>query len=399
MKTTAMRPGHARTSLWLVAAGAAFALTLTGCSTAGSSASGGSGSAPGEQTDGMKEAQSRVEAASAVPEFLLGDAPTVDAAALAGKKVTVIPLSSENAYAMEINDNMKRIADEYGLEFSSFTNQGQPNQWAQGIDQAIDAQTDAIVLLAGADPRLVVPQLTRAKEAGIPIVVAHLYQNDTQPPEAVRDLISGYTTAPFNEAAALLADYTIAKGGSSTKVVYITSDDVGPAPDQEKAFMAEMSELCPDCTADRINVPAAEWATKLTSETQSYLVSNPDTEWIVPIYDGMTPGVVAAINQTGKSGQVRVATYNGTPSILKLVQEDGPVAADIGESVDWLAYSAMDSTFRVLTTGEGLQNGSDKMPLRIFDESNVDEAGTPPTSDKGYGDAYIAGYEKLWGGK
>lgn len=395
MKTTPIRISGRRRLLTVAAAGAVCALALAGCSSGPDPVS--TGAAGGEQTEGVAEAQNKVDAATAIPEFLLGDAPTVDAASLAGKKIMVIPLSSENPYAMEINDSMKAVADEYGIEFNSFTNQGQPNQWASGIDQAVDGGMDAIVMLAGSDPRLVVPQLTRAKEAGIPVVVAHLYQNDTEPPEAVRDLIAGYTTAPFNEVAALLADYTVAKGGSQAKVLYITSDDVGPAPDQEKSFLAEMSAVCPDCRADVINVPAAEWANKLTSETQSYLVSNPDTEWIVPIYDSMTPNVVAAINQTGKAGSVKVATYNGTPSILKLVQEGGPVVADIGESVDWLGHSAMDATFRVLTTGAGLPGGNDKMPLRIFDASNIDETGTPPSALEGYGDAYVKGYAELWG--
>jgi ribose transport system substrate-binding protein len=38
-----------------------------------------------------------------------------------------------------------------------------------------------------------------------------------------------------------------------------------------------------------------------------------------------------------------------------------------------------------------------KLPIRIFDQGNVDETGTPPTDSKGYGDAYRKGYMKLWG--
>jgi ribose transport system substrate-binding protein len=309
----------------------------------------------------------------------------------------VIPLSSENPYAMEIVASMQSIADTYGIEMTAYANQGQPNQWAAGIEQAIDGGADAIVLLAGTDPQLVVPQLTRAKEAGVDVIVTHLYQNGTEPPAEVRDLIAGYTTAPFNEAAALLADYAIANGDGTNRILYITSDEVGPAIGQKESFLAEASELCPGCSVDVVNVPVSDWASKLMTETQSYLVAHPDTTWIVPIYDSMVPGVIAGINQAGKASDVKIASFNGTPSILQLIIDGSPIVADIGESVDWLGHSAMDSIFRVLATGSGLAGGDDKMPLRILDVTNIESVGNPPSSTMGYGDAYVAGYRMLWG--
>jgi ribose transport system substrate-binding protein len=291
---------------------------------------------------------------------------------------------------------MKKIADAYGISMTTYANQGQPNQWATGIEQAINEKVDAIVLLAGADPSLLVPQLTSAKAAGIPVIVNHLYQNGTTPPDSVKDLVAGYTTAPFNEAATLLADYAIANGDGKNRILYITSDEVGPAVGQKNAFLAETTKLCPACVVDVVNVPVTDWATKLQTETQSYLVAHPDTTWVIPIYDSMTPGVIAGINQAGKTNDVRVASYNGTPSILQLIVDKTPIVADIGESVDWLGYSAMDTVFRVMKTGTGLAGGNDKMPLRILDITNIAEAGNPPVATQGYGDTYVAGFQKLW---
>ena len=36
-------------------------------------------------------------------------------------------------------------------------------------------------------------------------------------------------------------------------------------------------------------------------------------------------------------------------------------------------------------------------PLRIFTKANVSEAGTPPKLSTGYGNAYVSGYNALWG--
>jgi ribose transport system substrate-binding protein len=38
-----------------------------------------------------------------------------------------------------------------------------------------------------------------------------------------------------------------------------------------------------------------------------------------------------------------------------------------------------------------------KIPFYIFDQSNADDAGDPPQLSTGYGDAYITGYDELWG--
>ncbi|WP_336660826.1 sugar ABC transporter substrate-binding protein [Leucobacter sp. USHLN153] len=368
---------------------------MAACSSGGSDAK-GAGNGTTAEGEGVAKAQELVEKAIALPEFGLADAPKIDLSAAAGKRISIIPLSSENPYVMDILKSAKAVAEDHDVTVNVFENQGQPNQWAQGIDQAVDNGDDAVVLLGGADPKLVVPQLTRAKEAGLKIIVGHLYQSGDKPPAEVADLIDGYTTAPFTQAAELLADYAVAKSGESSRILYLTSDEVAPAVSQKEAFQAEVKDLCDDCTVDVVNVPVTDWASKLATETQSYLVANPDTDWVIPIYDSMVPPTISGINQAGKAAEVKVASFNGTPSILKLIQDGTPLAADIGESVDWLGYSVMDSVFRVFDTGEGLPGGDDKMPLRIFDESNIDEAGTPPVATDGYGDAYVEGYAKLW---
>jgi len=94
-----------------------------------------------------------------------------------------------------------------------------------------------------------------------------------------------------------------------------------------------------------------------------------------------------------RSDQVKVATFNGTPFALKMIQ-DGKIEMDVGENLDWIAHGIIDSEMRMLC---GLPEVSDaKIPLLIFDENNADTAGNPPEVSTGYGDAYIDGYRKLW---
>jgi ribose transport system substrate-binding protein len=105
----------------------------------------------------------------------------------------------------------------------------------------------------------------------------------------------------------------------------------------------------------------------------------------------VVPGVTAA----NASRRVKVATYNGTPFALDYIRQGNVVAMDAGDNIEWNSYANMDQAFRILTGTDPVQN--EKTPLRIFDKTNVEEAGTPAKANQGYGSAYIAGYEKLWG--
>jgi ribose transport system substrate-binding protein len=67
---------------------------------------------------------------------------------------------------------------------------------------------------------------------------------------------------------------------------------------------------------------------------------------------------------------------------------------DIGENLDWIAHAMLDAEMRLLCGKETIRDS--KVPLRIFDAGNVAETGEPADAAKGYGDAYVEGYRKLW---
>jgi ribose transport system substrate-binding protein len=92
-----------------------------------------------------------------------------------------------------------------------------------------------------------------------------------------------------------------------------------------------------------------------------------------------------------------MASLNGTASMLKLLQQDGnPMQMDIGEPISLMGYKSIDQAMRLMLGDPAVD---EKVDLRLFDRSNVDEAGTPPTATGGYGDmnAYVDGFKQLWG--
>lgn len=400
MRDTALSPapGLRRMLVALVALVLAFTFVACGDDDSSSDSAGGGAStqADGEAGGGKAEAQAQIEKFKQIPEFTL-EAEPVDISKLKGKKIFNIPSSSSIPYAAAVGDQMEEIAKANGLEFVEVTTKGTPNDWAKGIERAIAEKADLIFLTIGVEPKLVKPQLEAAKKAGIPVIPTHLYhQGGDPPPPEVRDLLAGWVPAPFKQAAALMADYAVANTDGPVNAIIVTSNEVQPSLGMVEAAQEELKRVCPDCPEPTVvNVPLADWGAKLRPEIQSALTKDPNVNWVLPIYDGMVLAADAAIKAAGRDGKVRIASFNGEPSALKLIQDGTNYVMDVGENINWLGYANMDQGFRAMAGQKTLE--SQETPLRVFDKSNVDETGTPPVGNKGYGDAYVEGYEKLWG--
>lgn len=125
---------------------------------------------------------------------------------------------------------------------------------------------------------------------------------------------------------------------------------------------------------------------------QSALLADPSINYVLPIYDSMSQFVVPGLRIAGAT-DVGIASFNGTPFVLDMIRED-TVQMDVGESLGWAGYAAVDAQMRLLC---GLPvPESLGIPLLIFDAANVETAGVPADFDSGYGDSHLAGFRALW---
>ncbi|WP_432542994.1 sugar ABC transporter substrate-binding protein [Kineococcus sp. SYSU DK002] len=375
-----------------LAAALTLALGLAACS------GGSSASTAGGEVDaaGVSAAAAAVEAASADPTFEL-QAPAFPMRDIAGKTIFNIPNSSAVPYVQAVDEESAAIAERYGATWVEYANQGTPTEHSAGIDQAVSQGADVVVLAQGVNVDLIVPALQRAKAAGIPVVVTHTLQTgDTFSPQAA-DLVTAQVTAPFDEAAALIANWAIADSEGEANAVLLTADEVPPSKGMVESMRATFEQNCPACTVKVVNVPVTDWATKISGEVQTALQSDPGVGYVLPIYDSMALYAQQGVTAAGKTGQVQMASFNGTPDVLKLMQDGDVMAMDVGEDIRWLAWSTLDQVGRVLTGAPLVADGDQKTPLKVFTDENVDATGTPPVAGQGYGDAHVAGYEALWG--
>ncbi|MDT7785623.1 MAG: ribose transport system substrate-binding protein [Pseudonocardiales bacterium] len=379
-----VRPG-------VVAALLVTSLSLAACGGGSSDETTGSADGGSSGAKDVASLQKVIDQYTAEPTFT-APGPAIDPAKVKGKTVFNIPDSSGNPFATAVAKSEEAAAKLLGINFINCTNQGQVTQWVTCYNQAIQRKVDVINDFGGADPRQLGPQIAAAQKAGIEVVGHNVY-GFSQKPVGLKYSVP----TPYEKAGELMGTWVALDTKRDANALVITSNEVLATKPIVDNIKAVFDKECPGCKLTMVNVPVKDWSTKIQSEVQSAMVRDPKLNYVVPIYDSMTQFVVPAITTAAKTDKVHVATFNGTPFVLKYMQEGDIVRMVVGESLDWIGYAFMDTDARLLA-GLGLPEIFDaKIPLRIFTKDNVDEAGSPPAVSTGYGDSYISGYKQLWG--
>jgi ribose transport system substrate-binding protein len=365
-----------------------------GSSSNGSSSSSSNSGKASTQGANVAAAKSIVDAHLGIQKFT-PPGPPFDASKARGKTVFEIPVSSNVPFNVLTGDAMKKALASWGVKAVIAPTQGQPSQWVQGMNQAIASKADAIAIL-GMDPQAIGPQIKAAKDAGIPVIDDHFIDAKHPNPKGYEN-VAARIPAPYFDAGQLSAAYAIMDKGADANAIIVTSKDILSAGDVVTGIQAEFKKDCPACKTTVVNVPFNDWASKMQTAVQSALTQDPQANYVIPVFDGMVQFAAPAVTAAGATGRVKIASYNATPSVLRMMQEGNVIAMNSGESYDWLGYALADQILRVLTGTT--PTTSEKVPLRAFTKANVGETGTPPAVNKGYGSAYLSGYKKLWSGK
>jgi ribose transport system substrate-binding protein len=373
---------------------------MAGCGSSGSSSSsttsssnsGGAAAASTDNSAGLQRAQQMVDQHKPIQTFTPPGA-AFDASKAKGKKVFILPVSSNVPFNVLTGDAATAAYKQVGVSVTTFPTQGQPSQWVQGMNQAIASKVDAIDLI-GLDPQAIVPQLAEAKKAGIKVIEDHFIDAKHPNPKGYEN-VTARIPAPYIEAGKLQAAYAITDTKGKADAIFVTSKDLLSAGDVLTGMQQEFQADCPSCKSTVVNVPFNDWASKMQTAIQSAIATNPNANYVIPVFDGMVQFAEPAVRAAGAQGRVKIASYNATPSVLNLMRDGNIISMDSVESYDWLGWALADQTLRVMLGVKPVP--TENVKLRLFDKSNVSEAGVPAKVNKGYGQAYLTGYKKLWG--
>ena len=338
-----------------------------------------------------------MNAAKGVPSFK-APGPAFNAAKARGKTIALLP-DFTSPFTQEIDAGLYSAAKAAGVKTTICPNSGIVSAWVACFNQEIAAKPAAIVLDGSPSPSQLQPQIAAAKKAGIPVIANHVplaseFPKGTLPATNTTGL-SGVEAGPFPAAAKLMADYAVANSGGDVHALIVTAQ--APASDGlVKMMQQEFARVCSSCTTTVINVPIPDWATKLQAQTQTALLSNPQVNWVIPIYDGMYEYVVPGIQGSGRATKIKTVSYNGQAAALKYISQ-GKVTATVGEDLAWTGWDTMDRVLRILALGKDNHTVPVVTPARVWDKSDISQAGTPPSPTAGYGSSFEPDYLKLWG--
>lgn len=386
------RGAFVKTSAGLAAGVAALLVLTVAC---GSSSPTANNSSSGSKSSArLAKVASKVAADNAIPTWTAPGSP-VDVGKLKGKRVFIIP-EAANPFNENIQNTYKQIFNAMGVKWTFYANQGLISQWVAGMDSAIAQRPDLIILSAAPDPRVLQPQLRAARAAGIPVEVTQFYDRSAPPPPACLACAAGVTalvTGPYNNGGAAEADWIINDSHGHAHVLIVMAPDVIPSPGILSAMEREYRTYCPGCTYKVIDVPVAQWNTGLQSQVQSALLADSSINYVDAEGDGMCIGVVPAVQVVGKTGSVKVVSFNGSPFALDDIRTGSIIAMDASENTRWIGFADVDQAFRLLA---GMSPINETIPFRVMDKNNVTQAGVPATNYLGYGNAYAVGFWRLW---
>ena len=341
-------------------------------------------------SSGVAAAQAQLKAAEKVPVFK-APGPAFDASKAKGKTIFEIPVASYLPAIANTSKAMVAVGKKIGVNVIDYPNQGEPSQWAQGVEEAISRHANLIVLQSGADPKVLAPQIAAAKKAGIPVLVVHQYTASDSIPADVNLSVP----APFVKAAQLLADEAITATKGKANVLFVGDAAYQSNVDMVKVVKQQLAKYCSGCKLTYKSVPVATWATKIQSTVQTALLADPTINFVIPCFDAEQEWAIPGIIAAGARGRVQSASYNGDPAVIKDIISGNIARATVGESSDWLGYAYMDEALRMLTGAPVIHNL--QTPVRVFDSTNAKQAGSPPQWNTGYGNSYVSGYMRLWG--
>lgn len=365
----------------------AAALALAGCSggVQGTS-SGGSGDSSAAASV-VAKLEKAVSYTTPGPSFAAGDA-------LRGKGISLIVSGESAAFVQDFISGVKDAAKILGASVDVQDSQYDPTKASELIDKAVAAHAAAIVTQS-VDSTTVAASLQGAKAAGIPVIEATSRDAGAVPAEIAKLGVSAIASFCYSCAGAQMADYAVASTKGDVHALLYKVPGVVVSDAMVSGFQNELKKVSPNSTTTIVSAPAADWQSNLATLTTSNLQTNPNINWLVPVFDAMVSLIEPAVASSGLSG-TSVVTYNASQPALKLLASRQLVKSDIGNSPYWLGWGTVDQIARIAAGQPPLDD--EKIPARLFDSTNISTIDLTGSQQSWYGDFDLAKeYSTLWG--
>jgi ribose transport system substrate-binding protein len=307
-------------------------------------------------------------------------APAADEAAPAEEEAAPAEEASEDVYIAVISKGFQhqfwqavaagaeQAAQDYGvtITFEGPETEAMVDKQVEMVQAALDKKPAGLAL-AALDTQALLPLLERAQQEGIPVVGFD---------SGVDSDIPVTTAATDNIAAAAYAADKMAEliGGAGQVAVIVHDQTSRTGIDRRDGFLQRMEEAYPDIEVVDVQYGAGDQL-KSTDLAKAIIQAHPDLKGFFGANEGSIIGVLNAVSELGKEGEIVVIGYDSGLQQMNAIR-DSVEAGAITQDPIGIGYKAVEAVVKALN-GEELPKEIDT-GFHWYDASNIDSDDIAP---------------------
>ena len=241
--------------------------------------------------------------------FQLHDA----AASPQGKRVVHLTTLATHPFIAQLSKALTERAKQLGMEVTTFSTPFDAALQAQQLDDAIARKFDLIALLAASE-QAIIPPLTRAKRAGVPVILVN-----SQPKDGTDEsLFVSFIGEDHNELGRITGESMLKalkeSGRDGGKVALITGSlHEGVAPRRVAGFKAALAK---NPKVEIVAIEDAKWDTATTERIAGQLFARFAARGGLDGVYGMADNQAVAIIQAAEAAGIKVGSGKGELIVL-----------------------------------------------------------------------------------
>ena len=276
--------------------------------------------------------------------------------------IAVVSKGFQHQFWQAVNAGADQAAEDFAVDitFEGPETEAMVDKQVEMVQAALDKKPAALCL-AALDSKALTPLLERAKSEGIPVVGFD---------SGVDSDIPVATAATDNvAAAAMAADKMVELIGGSGKVAVIVHDQTSQTGvDRRDGFVNQISEEYPDVEIVDIQYGGGDQL-KSTDLAKAIIQANPDLKGFFGANEGSIIGVLNAVKEMGKEGEIVVIGYDSGQQQMEAIRA-GTEAGAITQDPIGIGYKCVEAAVKTLN-GESVEKVIDT-GFHWYDKDNID---------------------------
>lgn len=313
-----------------------------------------------------------------------------------GKSIWLITTGQNIETSQNITAAIEEAGDLLGWDVSLFDGKFESSRWLTGVQQALAAKADGIILFA-IDCAPIKAAVEQADKAGVPVVGVEGQDCDPGLFDYNLTFIDGQNFQEWIEEgfAGTQAKWVVADTKGEAKTIVTVQTDLFVTrialPGIERVF-----KTCPTCEiVDVVNFVGTDFGPPLQQKIEQSLTEHPEANSFIAAYDAVmtTGGGAAALRASGRLGEMSIMGGEGSAPGVELIYDEAGIDACSGIDFFPEGYGAVMGMVRIFA-GQDPYEGETGIGSQICDlEHNLPPEGQAYQAPIDY----AAEYEKLWG--